>query len=229
AAAGKRGLAARFGGDEFTVVIEADDAGMPLPEFGWSLVRAFQQPLRLDGRDLLVSISVGAAFFPAHGADGESLLRAADAALFRAKAQGRGQLALFTPDLLEQASVRFTTEQGLRHAVERGEFELQFQPEIDLARREVSVCEALLRWRRADGELVAAAVRSSWPAHGRQCCHTPARRWGVCGAGRCAAGRAWAASCRTGDRADRERAADRCRYHPGTAPAATDGHHRGAR
>src|SRR5690606_22712584 len=56
---------------------------------------------------------------------------------------------------LEQASVRFTTEQGLRHAVERGEFELQFQPEIDLARREVSVCEALLRWRRADGELVA--------------------------------------------------------------------------
>ena len=155
AAAGKRGLAARFGGDEFTVVIEADDAGMPLPEFGWSLVRAFQQPLRLDGRDLLVSISVGAAFFPAHGADGESLLRAADAALFRAKAQGRGQLALFTPDLLEQASVRFTTEQGLRHAVERGEFELQFQPEIDLARREVSVCEALLRWRRADGELVA--------------------------------------------------------------------------
>ncbi len=154
AAVGDRGVAARFGGDEFTVVIEADGGDAALPEFGWSLVRAFQQPLRLDGRELLVSISVGAAFFPEHGRDAESLLRAADAALFRAKAQGRGRLALFTPDLLEQASMRFSTEQGLRRAVERGEFELAFQPEIDLARREVTVCEALLRWRRADGQLV---------------------------------------------------------------------------
>jgi diguanylate cyclase (GGDEF)-like protein len=151
---GSRGLTARFGGDEFTVVVQAAD--MPtLEEFGRALVRGFQQPLRLDGRDLLVSISVGAAFHPAHAGDAESLLRAADAALFRAKEQGRGQLALYTPDLLEQASERFSTEQGLRRAVERGEFELVFQPEVDLQRREVTVCEALLRWRRADGRLCA--------------------------------------------------------------------------
>src|SRR5690606_11230013 len=152
---GPRGAAARFGGDEFTVVVEADDDHAALVEMGQSLVHAFQRPLMLEGRELLVSVSVGAAFYPEHGADAEALLRAADAALFEAKAQGRGQLALFTPALLEAASARFTTEQGLRQAVERGEFELVFQPEIDIARCEVAVCEALLRWRRADGTLAS--------------------------------------------------------------------------
>ncbi len=154
-AAGGTGLAARFGGDEFTIVVEGATGPSQLLQFGNALVRAFEQPLQLDGRDLLVSASVGAAFHPQHGSDAESLLRAADAALFQAKAQGRSQLALFTPELLEQATARFTMEQALRHAIERGELELVFQPEIDIAALEVTVCEALLRWRRPDGQLVS--------------------------------------------------------------------------
>jgi len=79
------------------------------------------------------------------------LLRAADAALFRAKALGRSQLTVFSPDLLEAAASRFTTEQGLRRAIERGEFELVFQPEVHTAGLDVRLVEALLRWRMPDG------------------------------------------------------------------------------
>jgi predicted signal transduction protein with EAL and GGDEF domain len=102
-----RGFAARLGGDEFTVVHQ----GAPDPEaiyaFGTSIVRAFDTPLQVDDREVIVSVSVGASVFPDHEADAEALLRAADAALFRAKALGRSQLATFTPELLASASTRF--------------------------------------------------------------------------------------------------------------------------
>jgi diguanylate cyclase (GGDEF)-like protein len=152
---GTHGFAARFGGDEFTVVADLAGADMDeLCEFGWALVRAFQRPLVMERGELLVSVSVGGAFYPQHGPDAESLLRAADAAMFRAKALGRSQFSVFTPELLEAAASRFTTEQGLRLAIDRGELELFFQPEMDLATLAVDVCEALLRWRAPGGELV---------------------------------------------------------------------------
>jgi EAL domain-containing protein (putative c-di-GMP-specific phosphodiesterase class I) len=118
---------------------------------GWNLVRAFQKPLNVDGRDLMMSISIGASFYPEHAQDAEALLRAADAALFRAKASGRSQLSIFSHELLEAAASRFTTEQGLRRAIERGEFELAFQPEVHAADLDVRLVEALLRWRMPDG------------------------------------------------------------------------------
>ncbi len=157
ATVGSNGFASRFGGDEFTVIYSGMSSTEQMAQAGWSLVRAFQQPLQLDGRDLLVSISVGAGFFPDHAGDAESLLRAADAALFRAKALGRSQLTVFTPELLEAAASKFSTEQGLRHAVERGELLLVYQPEISLASLETTVIEALLRWRMPDGRHVSPA------------------------------------------------------------------------
>jgi diguanylate cyclase (GGDEF)-like protein len=145
------GFCARLGGDEFTVVVErvADSAGLELA--AERLVEAFQEPLPVDGRELLMGLSVGASLFPVHGRDPEGLLRAADAALFHAKAQGRSRLRIFSPELLDAAAAKFATEQGLRRAVDRGEFEMHFQPEVDLGTCEVSVVEALLRWRLPDG------------------------------------------------------------------------------
>jgi diguanylate cyclase (GGDEF)-like protein len=148
---GVQGFAARLGGDEFTVVKGGGHTLDDMAHAGWDLVRAFQQPLLIDGRELLVSVSVGAGFYPDHAHDAESLLRAADAALFRAKALGRSQLTVFTPDLLAAAASKFSTEQGLRHAVDRGELELFYQPEVSLETLETTVVEALLRWRTADG------------------------------------------------------------------------------
>ncbi len=157
ARAGTGGFAARLGGDEFTIVCDGVMDIEGVSEMGRELVRAFQQPLAIDGRDLMISISVGASVYPDHGRDAEALLRAADAALFRAKALGRSQLSVFSPALLEEASAKFSTEQGLRYALERGEFELVFQPEIDAATLSTRLVEALLRWRLPDGRRASPA------------------------------------------------------------------------
>src|SRR5580692_4829206 len=106
--AGPAGFAARLGGDEFTIVCEGAVNLDGVTRIGWDLVHAFQQPVAVDGRDLMISISVGASVYPDHGSDAEALLRAADAALFRAKALGRNQLTVFSPELLETASAKFS-------------------------------------------------------------------------------------------------------------------------
>jgi diguanylate cyclase (GGDEF)-like protein len=149
------GFAARLGGDEFTVVFEDAGTEEEIRTAGLKVVREFQQPLSVDGRDIIVSVSVGASIYPDHEQDAEALLQAADAALFRAKKLGRSQLSVFTPDLLETAAANFTTEQGLRRAIERGEFELLFQPELSVETMETCLVEALIRWRLPDGSLVS--------------------------------------------------------------------------
>ena len=155
--AGPGGFAARLGGDEFTVVCDSATSEDEVRTLGWALVRAFQKPVSINGRELMISISVGASVYPDHGVDADALLRAADAALFRAKALGRSQLAVFSAELLEAASVKFSTEQGLRHAMERDEFELVFQPEVDAVTLTTGLVEALLRWRLPDGRVASPA------------------------------------------------------------------------
>lgn len=151
------GFSARLGGDEFTMVVECATSVEQIEQAGQSLVRAFQAPLVVDGHEILTSISIGQSHYPEHAQSAEALLRAADAALFRAKAMGRSQLNVFTPELLEDATARFTTEQGLRRAVERGELALVFQPEVHTATLEVGLVEALLRWRLPDGRIASPA------------------------------------------------------------------------
>jgi predicted signal transduction protein with EAL and GGDEF domain len=154
-AAGPKGFAARLGGDEFTVVLENVASRGEVWEIGNALVQSFQTPVSAEGRELIISISCGASIYPDHERDADALLRAADAALFRAKHAGRARLSMFSPELLEVASLKFSLEQGLRRALERGELELWFQPEISLTSLDVKLVEALLRWRLPDGQYVA--------------------------------------------------------------------------
>jgi diguanylate cyclase (GGDEF)-like protein len=149
------GFAARLGGDEFTVVFPDAVTTEAIRGAGISIVQAFQRPLSVDGRDLIVSVSVGASIYPDHEQEPEALLKAADAALFRAKALGRSQLSVFTPELLEAAAAKFLTEQGLRRAITRGEFELAFQPEVCAQTLQTTLVEALIRWRMPDGSLAS--------------------------------------------------------------------------
>ncbi len=151
AIAQNRGFAARLGGDEFTVVQRdvVDTEG--ILAFGTNIVRAFDTPLQVDDREVIVSVSVGASVFPDHERDAEALLRAADAALFRAKALGRSQLATFTPELLTTASAKFAIEQRLRRAIQADEFELFYQPLVNTETLDVELVEALIRWRMPDG------------------------------------------------------------------------------
>jgi diguanylate cyclase (GGDEF)-like protein len=151
------GFSARLGGDEFTVIYPKATSEEAITGAGMLIQQAFQQPLPVEGRNLLISLSIGASFYPSHAMSADSLLRAADAALFRAKALGRNQVCVFSADLLDAAASRFSTEQGLRHAIEGGEFELAFQPEVDLHTFKVPLVEALLRWRLPDGRLASPA------------------------------------------------------------------------
>lgn len=145
------GFAGRLGGDEFTVVYEDAASEAVVSEAGRQLVGIFDRPVLIDGRDVLVRASVGASLYPNHGSQAEDLLSAADAALFQAKALGRSQLAIFTPELLATATRKFTIEQGLRRAIEQNEFELVFQPEVSLESLEMVLVESLVRWRLPDG------------------------------------------------------------------------------
>ncbi len=147
------GFVARLGGDEFTFVYRSAASVEEIEAAGWNLVRAFHSLVSVDGRELSISVSIGASVYPDHGGDSDALLRAADSALFRAKELGRSQLAMFTPELTETAATRFTMEQGLRRAIGGAEFELAYQPEINLQSAEIEVVEALLRWRMPDGRL----------------------------------------------------------------------------
>jgi diguanylate cyclase (GGDEF)-like protein len=151
------GFAARLGGDEFTIVHEQVDSPQIALLAGHRIVSAFERPLSVDGRSITVSVSVGTSFYPDHEQTAVGLLSAADAALFRAKALGRNQAALFTRELLEAATRKFTTEQGIRRALEHEEFELRFQPEVRLDTLRVGLVEALVRWRMPDGRLASPA------------------------------------------------------------------------
>jgi diguanylate cyclase (GGDEF)-like protein len=156
AAAGPNSLVARLGGDEFTLLIEELRTVEEVERRAGALVATLQQPLTIEGRALATTASVGASLFPDHADDPEGLLRAADVALFRAKELGRNRFALYRAALYDAAAQRFRLEQALRHAVEAGELLLMFQPEVALGGCEVTVLEALLRWRKPGGRIATA-------------------------------------------------------------------------
>ena len=149
------GYATRLGGDEFCIVHISAQSCEEIYEAATQLVRAFHSPLPLEQRELMVSVSCGVSVFPLHGDTCAELLSAADAALYRAKSSGRNQACIYTADLLEVVSERFSLEQRLRHAIARNEFELVFQPEVGVHSLRVELVEALLRWRQPDGRLAA--------------------------------------------------------------------------
>jgi len=150
------GFIARLGGDEFTLVFPFSGSIEEIERRATTLVSQFQRPLQVDRREIAVGVSCGAAVFPDHGGDAASLLRAADAALFRAKELGRNRLCIYDPALLVAASNRFRVEQALRRAIDAGEFVLYYQPQVCLSRLEVTSVEALLRWKQNDSTIVSA-------------------------------------------------------------------------
>jgi diguanylate cyclase (GGDEF)-like protein len=153
---GEGRFVARLGGDEFVVSLEHASPADTTEALAERIVNGFRAPLNLGGRDILVSVSVGLAHLPEHAGDAADLVRAADAALFRAKALGRNRIAIFSQALLEDSEARFAVEQSLHRAVDAGEFALVYQPQISLFDGTTEVMEALLRWQRADGRMVPA-------------------------------------------------------------------------
>ncbi len=139
---------ARLGGDEFTIVAEqlrgADDA-LRVAE---RIQQALQAPVQIGKHQIVISTSIGITVYPDDDSPLDDLLRHADQAMYRAKELGRDQVQFYNAEMNEQAQRRLQLEAELRQALERGEFELVWQPKADLASGRVSGVEALLRWRR---------------------------------------------------------------------------------
>ena len=141
-----RPLLARLAGDEFTIFVpKVEDSG-ELERLARRVVLAISEPFELSGHSIDIGASVGVAVGPEHGASIEALMRAADIAMYRAKAEGGGQYHLFNAGLAIEHQQRIETEQALTQAIERGEFVLAFQPQMSLVTGELCGAEALLRW-----------------------------------------------------------------------------------
>jgi diguanylate cyclase (GGDEF)-like protein len=137
---------ARLGGDEFIVLQSVGDDRDAIDRLARNILHTMTQPLVIDGNELVPSTSIGIAIAPQDGTGGETLLRNADLALYRAKEAGRGTFAFFEESLNERAQQRRQIETDLRLAIERGEFELHYQPLFDLEQNQICSFEALLRW-----------------------------------------------------------------------------------
>ncbi len=142
---GNSGLAARFGGDEFVLYI-APGGEEAIADFVPRLLAVIQEPIQVEGRELLVGASVGAALAPAHGTDARELMRRADIALYRAKAEGRGSLRVFERSLEVEVLHRREVELELSEAIAKGQLALLFQPQVDVESERIIGFETLVRW-----------------------------------------------------------------------------------
>ncbi len=146
---------ARLGGDEFVVLQTVSGDRNAIDRLAENLIEAIARPLHIDGNELMPSTSVGIAIAPADGIDSGTLLRNADLALYRAKEAGRGTFAFFEESLNRRAQDRRKLETDLRLALERGEFELFYQPLFDLESNRIGSFEALIRWNHPERGLVS--------------------------------------------------------------------------
>ena len=145
----------RLGGDEYLVLCYgvggAEDAG----QRAWAMIQSLVRPCRLDGVEASVTPSIGISLHPEDGGDRDSLLKNANAALQHAKQSGRNNYQFFAPEMNVRAFERLSMENSLRHALEREEFVLHYQPQVDLESGVIVGVEALLRWQHPEMGLVS--------------------------------------------------------------------------
>lgn len=145
---------ARFGGDEFMVLV-ADVHGREAAEIvARSIVDSFTAGFDHEGRELHVTCGVGVSIYPDHGDSPDALIRQAEAAMYRAKALGGNRYELYEPNGDDESHDRLSLEAELRHALERDEFVLHFQPQVKIESGEIVATEALIRWQHPDRGLV---------------------------------------------------------------------------
>jgi diguanylate cyclase (GGDEF)-like protein len=147
-------VAARFGGDEFAVLQCEVESPSAISDLAQRLLTAISEPYDIGGHMVLVGVSIGIAVAPGDGTDADRLLKSADMALYRAKADGKGSFRFFEAEMDARLQARRRLEIDLRGALRGSELQVHYQPLIDLATGAVSGLEALLRWPHPERGLI---------------------------------------------------------------------------
>jgi diguanylate cyclase (GGDEF)-like protein len=137
----------RMGGDEFIVVLKNVKGPQPVNETAARINEALGEPVIIDGRPLVTTVSIGVSFYPRDGADIGELLRHSDTAMYQAKDRGRNNFQLFSPVMDRKLKERIAVEASLRTAIEQKQLDVHYQPIIDIESHRVTGLEALLRWK----------------------------------------------------------------------------------
>ncbi|KJC47193.1 EAL domain-containing protein [Bradyrhizobium sp. LTSP857] len=150
-------LVARLGGDEFAIIKAGTCDQAELTALAEQILTTLRTPVDCKGQEIATDASIGIAIAPDHGDNLDDLLKRADLAMYAAKSEGRGTFRIFVPEYDAKARLRRQLEFDLRQALVRGEFEVHYQPLVDLAANVVTGCEALLRWHHPERGMVSPA------------------------------------------------------------------------
>ncbi len=150
----KSDTVARMGGDEFTVLLEGLRSQEEARELAQKIRRAFEQPVVTGGPELFATPSIGISIYPDHAGNAEDLLRQADSAMYNAKRRKDLDICFYSEDIASPAADHLRLETGLRHALERQEFVLYYQIQMDLQSQQPVGMEALVRWRHPERGLI---------------------------------------------------------------------------
>jgi diguanylate cyclase (GGDEF)-like protein/PAS domain S-box-containing protein len=148
---------ARWGGDEFTVLLSQINSAEDAAEMGQRILAALKPAFNLEGHQLHISSSIGIALYPDDGEDAETLLRNADAALYRTKQQGRNNYQFYAAAMNSQASELLLLENKLHLALQHREFVVYYQPQVNTTTGEITGMEALVRWQHPEFGLISPA------------------------------------------------------------------------
>ncbi len=146
---------ARLGGDEFVMILEGISSIETIATVADQLLNIIEQPVRLDGHEVSVSTSIGISVYPKDGNDVATLLKNADTAMYEAKELGSGTFRFYSPEMNVKVLERLLTENSLRRALEKGEFEVLYQPRVSIATRQIVGIEALVRWNHPEKGLIS--------------------------------------------------------------------------
>lgn len=148
----------RISGDEFTIILGKIDDQLSVQRVCQQIHQTLSKPFQLDNENVHVTASIGVSFYPGDATDIEALQRNADQAMYAAKQQGRNRYQFFTPELQERALRKRKLINDLRDAMQQGQFEIYYQPIVDLRDDSMTRAEALLRWHHPESGIISPSV-----------------------------------------------------------------------
>jgi diguanylate cyclase (GGDEF)-like protein/PAS domain S-box-containing protein len=147
-------ILARIGGDEFAIVLPRIEENLLIQRVADRIMTVFARPFLIDEQEHFITASIGVAKYPEDSTEPQVLLKNADLAMYQAKAMGRNQCQFFSEEINTKLKTRVAIEGALRGVELRDELELHYQPIVDAKTNTIVLCEALLRWRNSDGQLI---------------------------------------------------------------------------